>query len=69
MCPRRESDSQAGRLDELLGQATDAAGRLVADHADREARAEYTSRIEREIQAEPEPIRQPQVPDQAEIEM
>ena len=61
--------SQAARLDELLGQAADAAGRLAVDHNDREARAEYAARIERASQAEPELIRQPYIPDQAEIEM
>jgi hypothetical protein len=56
-------------MDELLGKAADAAGRLTVGHADREARAGYAARIEREARAEPEPIRQPQVPDQVEIEM
>ena len=60
---------QAARLDKLLGQVADAAGRLAADRADREARAEYAARIEREAQAEPMPIRQPQVSNQAEIAM
>ena len=64
-----QPESQAARLDELLGQAADAAGRMTAYHADREARAEYAARIEREAQAEPEPTWQPQVADQAEIEM
>ena len=64
-----QPESQATRLDELLGQAADAAGRMTADHADREARAKYAVRIEREAQEEPEPTRQPQVADQAEIEM
>jgi len=62
-------EGQAARLDELLGQAADAAGRMTADHAGREARAKYTARIEREAREEPEPTRQPQVADQAEIEM
>jgi conjugative relaxase-like TrwC/TraI family protein len=64
-----EPGRRAARMDELLGRAADGAGRLAAGHADREARAGYAARIEREAQAEPEPIRQPQVPDQAEIEM
>jgi hypothetical protein len=64
-----QSESQTTRLDELLSQAADAARRLATNHADRGARAEYAARIEREAHAEPEPTRQPQVPDQAEIEM
>jgi len=46
-----------------------AVGRMAADHADQETRAEYAARTEREARAEPEPIRQLEVPDQAEIAM
>ncbi len=60
---------QAARLDELLGYAVEAAERLTAENADREARAEYAARIEREAQAEPELALQAQPSDQAEIEL
>ena len=63
-----QPEGRAAWLHQLLGRAADAAGRLAADRADREARAENTARIEREARAEPEPF-QPQVPDQAEIEI
>jgi hypothetical protein len=62
-------DSQATRLDEFLSQAAATARRLAADRTGREARGECAARIEREARAETEPARQPQVRDQAEIEM
>src|SRR6185437_12194441 len=54
-----QPEGQGALLDELLGRASDAAGRLAADRADREAR-EYAAHTEREARAEPQPIRQPQ---------
>jgi hypothetical protein len=62
-------DDQAARLDNLLAQAADAAARITADNADRDARAKYTARVEREAQAEPEPALQADAPDEAEIEL
>ena len=47
-------DDQAGRLDELLAQATEAAGRFTQEKADREGRAQYATRLERQAHAEPE---------------
>jgi hypothetical protein len=60
---------QPAPIDNLLGQAANAAGRMAADHADWKARAEYAARIEREAQAEPEPSRQLEIPYEAEIEI
>jgi hypothetical protein len=64
-----QSGCLAARLNELLGQAANAAGRIAADYAGQETRAGYAARAERKARAEPEPIRQLEVPDQAEIEM
>jgi hypothetical protein len=49
------ADHQVARADELLAQAAAAAGRIAAEHAEREARAKYTARVEPEAQAQPEP--------------
>ena len=49
-----EPDGQAARLDEILAQVSEAAKRVAAENAGREARAEYAVRVEREAQAEPE---------------
>jgi hypothetical protein len=62
-----EPGGEALRLDQLLGQAADAAERLAAGNAEQEARAQYAARIEREAQAEHEPTLQAQ--DQAEAEL
>ena len=59
-------DDQAARLDRLLGQATEAAQRFTGENAAREARAEYTARLEREAYAQPE---QAQASYEAEIEL
>jgi hypothetical protein len=64
-----EPDGQAARLDELLAQVGEAAQRVAADNAGRQARAEYAVRVEREAQAEPEPSLQAEAPDEAEIEL
>jgi hypothetical protein len=64
--PEMKPGDQAARLDQLLGQAADAAKRIAADQ---EARAQYVARIQREAQAEPELDLQAQVPDQAEAEL
>ncbi len=61
-----ESGSQVARLDELLGQAAEAAGRLAAGNAEQEARAQYTARISWEAQAEP--IRQARAQAEGEAE-
>ncbi len=62
-------DNQAARLDKLLGHAAEAAERYTVGNAEWQTRAEYSARIEREAQAEPEPAMQAQAPDEAEIEL
>ena len=62
-------DNRAARLDELLARADQAAQRLAAQHAKRQASSAYAARIEREAQAEPEAGQQAEARDQAEIEM
>ncbi len=67
--PQHEPDAPSARLDVLQARADQAAQRLAADNAEREARAAYTTRIEREAQAEPEAERQAEIPDEAEMEL
>ena len=67
--PQHEPDARATRLDALQACADHAAQRLAADNAEREARAQYTARIEREAQAEPEAERRAEIPDEAEMEL
>lgn len=57
------------RLDELLARVGQAARRLAAQHAERQASSAYAPRIEREAQAEPESGWRAEARDQAEIEM
>ena len=54
---------------ELLARADQAARRLAAQQAERQASSEYAVRIEPEAQAQPEASRQAEARDQAEIEM
>ena len=69
LAPQHEPDARSGRLDVLQAHADEAAQRIAADNAEREARAEYVARIEREAQAEPHTERQAETYDEAEIEM
>jgi hypothetical protein len=62
-------DDQAVRLDGLLAQATQAARCFAAENADRQARAEYAARLEREAYAEPEHMVQAEASYEAEIEL
>ena len=64
-----EQGNRTARLDELLARAGQAARRLAAQQAERQASSEYAARIEREAQAQPEAGRQAEARDQAEIEM
>jgi conjugative relaxase-like TrwC/TraI family protein len=64
-----DPDDQTARLDELLTQATAAAERFTEEKADRQARAEYAARLEREAYAEPERALQPGASYEAEIEL
>jgi hypothetical protein len=66
--PEADHDGgRAARLDQLQAQANEAAARIEAERAELDASYEYTARIEREAQAEPEAGRQAEAP--AEIEM
>ena len=60
---------QMARHDELLAQAIEAAERFTREKTDREARAEYTARLEREVHAEPERTLQTEASYEAEIEL
>jgi hypothetical protein len=53
----------------LLAQVSEAAQRVAAENAGRQARAEYAVRVEREAQAEPELTLQAESPDEAKIEL
>jgi hypothetical protein len=69
--PQHEPSDQPGRLDALQARADEAAHRIAADGATREARAHYTARREREARAQAEPAvqRQAEPSDGIEIEM
>jgi conjugative relaxase-like TrwC/TraI family protein len=64
-----EPDGPAARLDKLLAQASQAAQRVAAENAGRQARAEYAVRVELELRPEPERALQAESPDEAEIEL
>jgi hypothetical protein len=61
-------DDQTTTLDKLLAQTAAAAKRLTAEKADRQARAQYAARLEREAHAEPEHTVPAQASYEAEIE-
>ena len=70
--PESEPDShdgRAARLDELQTRAAAAAARIAADNAERDARAEYAARIDRQAQAEPDTAPQAETLPDAEIEL
>jgi hypothetical protein len=62
-----EPGGEALRLDQLLGQAAQAAERLAAGRAEQETKAQYAARIERDAQAEHEPTLQAQGQAEAEL--
>jgi AAA domain len=66
---RSGPDTQAARLDRLLGQATETAQRLTAEDTAREARAGYAARLDREAHEQSEHIVQAQASYEAEIEL
>jgi AAA domain/TrwC relaxase len=66
---RLSPDHQVARADELLAQAAAAAGRIAAEHAERQARAEYTARADREAQAQWEPTLERQAQYDVEMEL
>jgi hypothetical protein len=57
------------RLDELLARADEAAQRIKAQQAERQASSDYAARIQRQAQAGSGAGRQAEARDQAEIEM
>jgi hypothetical protein len=67
--PEVKPGNQAARLDQLLGQAADAAKRLAAKNAGQEAGAQYAVRMGREARTEPEPALQARAQEQAEAEL
>ena len=66
---RSGPDDQAARLDRLLAQTTEAAQRLTAEHAARQARAGYAARLKRQAHAKSEHIVHAQASYEAEIEL
>ncbi len=62
-------DNRTARLDQLLAAADQAAQRLAAQQAERQASGEYAARLEREAQAQPEAEQQAEAREGAEIEM
>jgi len=60
---------RAARLDKLLARTQQAAQRVAAEQADRQASSEYAARIEREAQTGPEAHQQAEARDEAELEM
>jgi len=62
-------DDRAARLDELLAQADQAAQRIAAQQAERQASGGYAARLEREAQAQSEAEQQAEAHEGAEIEM
>jgi hypothetical protein len=71
LAPQREPDDRVGRLDALQARADEAAHRIAADSAEREACAQYTARLERQASAQAEPAaeRQAEALDGIEIEL
>ena len=64
-----EQDDRAAWLDQLLARADEAAQRLAAQQAERQASSEYAARIERQAQTEPEAGPQAEAQAGIEIEM
>ena len=62
-------DDRAVRLDELLARADQAAQRIAAQRAERQASSEYATRIGLEAQTQAEAGQQAQAQDEVEIEM
>jgi hypothetical protein len=67
---QREAGDRSVRLDALQARADQAAHRIAADNADREVRAQYTARRERQANAQAEPAaeRQAEASDGFEME-
>ncbi len=71
LAPQHEPGHRSARLDALQARADEAAHRIAADDTVREARAQYTARLEREAHAQAEPAaeRQAEASDGIEIEL
>jgi TrwC relaxase len=69
--PQHEPGDRPARLDALQARADEAVHRIAADNAAREARAQYTGRLEREAPAQAEPAAeyQAEAPGGIEIEL
>ena len=67
--PDNVPDHRAARLDKLLARTQQAAQRVAAKQADRQASSQYAARIEREAQTGPEAHQQAEARDEAELEM
>ena len=68
--PEPDRDQQrAARLDELQARADNAAARIKAQQAELEASSQHTARLQRQAQAEPQPDRQAEPPDEIEMEL
>jgi hypothetical protein len=70
LAPQHQPGDRPARLDALQARADQAAHRIAAGNAAREARAQYAARIEREAHAQAEPAaeRQAEASDEMEIE-
>jgi hypothetical protein len=55
LAPQHEPGDRPARLDALQARADEAVHHIAADNAAREARAQYTGRLEREAPAQAEP--------------
>jgi conjugative relaxase-like TrwC/TraI family protein len=62
-------ENQTARLDELLARTAQAAQRIAAQPAERQASSEYAARMELEVQTQAEAGQQTEARDGAEIEM
>ena len=73
--PRRSPENEpaqenrTARLDELLARADQAARRIAAQQAERQASSKYAARMELEAQAQAEPGHEAEAQDEAEIEL
>ena len=71
LAPQHEPGGRPARLDALHARADQAVHRIAAGNAARQARAQYTARLERQAHAQAEPAaqRQAEAPDRMEIEL
>lgn len=64
-----EQNDRAARLDELLARSDQAAQRIAAQHAERQASSEYAARMELEAQIQAEAGLQAEARDEVELEL